>query len=59
MKPESLVMPCQLRRREYVPGLVHTPVTSWKSLVAEAGELTAREAAAYAMSGDWDEVVTR
>ena len=24
MKEESLVMPYQLRRREYVPGLVHT-----------------------------------
>ncbi len=30
MKPESLVMPHQLRHREYVPGLVTPPVTSWK-----------------------------
>jgi hypothetical protein len=37
------------------------PVTSWKSLVAEVGVLTRlrREATAYAMSGNWDEVVTR
>ena len=49
----------QLRRREYVPGPYTPPVTSWKSLVAEVGALTRKEAAAYAMSGNWDEVVTR
>ena len=43
MKPESLVMAYQLRRREYVPGPCTHPVTSWELVTPEVGDLTARE----------------
>ena len=55
MKPESLVMAYQLRRREYVPGsCTHRPShhgSRWypKSFLVDA----------QGTIGDWDEVVTR
>src|SRR5438034_8140388 len=60
MKPESLVMAHQLRRREYVPGpCTHRPSHHGSRLQPKPARQPAREAAAYAMSGNWDEVVTR
>ncbi len=44
MKLESLVKAYQLRRLEYVPGVLYTPpVTSWKSVAPEVADLTSHE----------------
>ena len=62
MKPESLVMAHQPRRREYVPGpCTHRPShhgSRWypKRLSANLGN---EGAGPEGMSGNWDEVVTR
>ena len=55
MKPESLVMPYQLRRREYVPGpCTHRPSRPESRLYPKS-PLKGAEG----MDGDLDEVVTR
>src|SRR5437764_5871167 len=55
MKPESLVMAHQLRRREYVPGpCTHRPSHHGSRLYPKS-PLKGAEG----MDGDWDEVVTR
>ena len=62
MKPESLVMAHQLRRREYVPGpCTHRPShhgSRWYPKRPRAN-LGHKGAGLEGMSGNWDEVVTR
>jgi hypothetical protein len=60
MKPESLVIPDQLRRGEYVPGpCTHRPShhESWQHPKSVAQPLG--EGAAEGGVSDWGEVVTR
>ena len=60
MKSDSLVMPYQLRRREYVPGpCTHRPSHHESRLHPKSLSQPAREAASEGRAGDWDEVVTR
>jgi hypothetical protein len=60
MKPESLVMAHQLRRREYVPGpCTHRPSHHGSCLHPKSPRQPARETGAEGMDSDWDEVVTR
>ena len=60
MKPESLVMAHQLRRREYVPGsCTHRPSHHGSRLHPKSLTQPAREIDAQGTIGDWDEVVTR
>jgi hypothetical protein len=60
MKPESLVMAYQLRRREYVPGpCTHRPSHHGSGLHPKSLCQPARETGAEGMDRDWDEVVTR
>ena len=60
MKPESLVIPDQQRRGEYVPGpCTHRPSHHGSQLLQKWPSQPARETAAYGMAGDWGEVVTR
>ena len=55
MKPESLVMAYQLRRREYVPRpCTHRPSHHESRLYPKSPVKGAE-----GMAGDWDEVVTR
>jgi hypothetical protein len=55
VKPESLVMAHQLRRREYVPGpCTHRPSHHGSHLHPKYTVIVS-----YGMSGNWDEVVTR
>src|SRR6184192_4318936 len=55
MKPESLVMAHQLRRRNTFPGLVHTARHIMKAVCTRSRPSKGAEG----MDGDWDEVVTR
>ena len=60
MKPESLVMAHQLRRREYVPGpCTHRPSHHGSGLHPKSLCQPARGTGAEGMDRDWDEVVTR
>ena len=60
MKPESLVMAHQLRRREYVPGsCTHRPSHHGSRLHPKSLIQLAIEIDAQGTIGDWDEVVTR
>ena len=60
MKPESLVMAHQLRRREYVPGpCTHRPSHHESRLHPKSLIQPARGIGAEGVGGDWDEVVTR
>ena len=60
MKPESLVMAHQLRRREYVPRpCTHRPSHHESRLIPKSLSQPAREAGAEGTAGNWDEVVTR
>ena len=60
MKPESLVIADQPRRGEYVPGpCTHRPSHHGSQLYRKSVRQPEREVAAYGMTGDWGEVVTR
>ena len=62
MKPESLVMAYQLRRREYVPRpCTHRPSHHESRLYPKSPRQSCAsgKTGAEGMNGDWDEVVTR
>ena len=60
MKPESLVMAHQLRRREYVPRpCTHRPSHHGSWLYLKPVCEPARGAAVHGKVSDWGEVVTR
>ena len=62
MKPESLVMAHQLRRREYVPRpCTHRPSHHESRLYPKSlcQSRASGKIGAEGMAGDWDEVVTR
>ena len=60
MKAELLVIADQQCRGEYVPGpCTHRPSHHGSQLYRKSVRQPAREAAAYGMTGDWGEVVTR
>ena len=59
MKPESLVMAHQLRRREYVPRpCTHRP-SHHESWLYPKPLCQRKEVSVEGMASDWDEVVTR
>ena len=59
MKLESLVIPDQQAGVNTFPGLVHTARHITKVGCTGSRCANPRGAAAYGMSGDWGEVVTR
>ena len=59
MKPESLVMAYQIDAVNTFPGLVHTARHIMEVACSRSRRANRKEAAAYAVSGNWDEVVTR
>ena len=59
MKSESLVMADQHAAVNTFPGLVHTARHIMGVACSRSRRANRKEAAAYAMSGNWDEVVTR
>ena len=46
-------------RGEYVPGLVHPPVTPWELVSTLSRCANRKEAADHGKVSDWGEVVTR
>ena len=59
MKVESLVIANQQVAVNTFPGLVHTARHIMEVACSRSRRANRKEAAAYAMSGNWDEVVTR
>ena len=59
VKPESLVIADQHAAVNTFPGLVHTARHIMGVACSRSRRANRKDAAAYAMSGNWDEVVTR